>query len=165
MTAFAIDVFEFCRLGERREGEVSVVDLPRLAAECIDAHASLRWTLQGGANSFGHPQLTMMVAGNVRLVCQRCMTALEHEIASEQVLVLARNEEQADEIEELLGDESIDVIVGAKSMNILDLVEDEALLSLPLSSRHEVCPNGAVQDAAGNVRKPSPFDVLKGLKQ
>lgn len=165
MTAFAIDVFEFCRLGERREGEVSVADLPRLAAECIDAHASLRWTLQGGANSFGHPQLTMMVAGNVRLVCQRCMTALEHEIASEQVLVLVRNEEQADEIEELLGDESIDVIVGAKSMNILDLVEDEALLSLPLSSRHEVCPDGAVQDAAGNVRKPSPFDVLKGLKQ
>ncbi|GGI53126.1 YceD family protein [Oxalicibacterium solurbis] len=165
MTAFAIDVFEFCRLGERREGEVSVADLPRLVAECIDANASLHWTLQGGTNSFGHPQLTMTVAGKVRLVCQRCMTALEHEIASEQVLVLARDEEQADEIEELLDDESIDVIVGAKSMNILDLVEDEALLSLPLSSRHEVCPDGAMQDAAGNVRKPSPFDVLKGLKQ
>lgn len=165
MTAFAIDVFEFCRLAERREGEVSVADLPRLAVECIDTNALLHWTLLGGTNSFGHPQLTMTVAGKVRLICQRCMTALEHEIASEQLLVLAKSDEQADEIEELLDDESIDVIVGAKSMNILDLVEDEALLSLPLSPKHDACPEGAVQENAGNARKPSPFDVLSKLKQ
>lgn len=165
MGALVIDAFEFCRLAERREGEIAVADMKRLELECADVATSLRWTLQGGANSFGHPQLIMTVAGTVHLRCQRCMTSLEHVIESEQVLVLAKSDDQADEIETLLDDDTIDVIVGSKAMNILDLVEDEALLSLPLAPKHEVCPGNVVTDGSSDTRKPSPFDVLKGLKQ
>lgn len=165
MTALVIDAFEFCRLAERREGEIPVADMPRLAAECTNAAASLRWTLQGGVNGFGHPQLTMTVVGNVQLACQRCMAPLAHAIDSEQALVLAKSDEQADEIETLLDDDTIDVIVGSKAMNIADLVEDEALLSLPLAPKHEVCPDNAALESLGTARKPSPFDVLKGLRQ
>jgi uncharacterized protein len=165
MDACVIDAFEFCRLAGRREGEIAVADMKRLSAECVDATASLRWTLQGGANSLGYPQLIMMVTGTVHLRCQRCMTSLEHAIESEQALVLAQNDEQADEIETQLDDDTIDVIVGMKAMNILDLVEDEALLSLPLAPKHDVCPGNAVTEVFSDARKPSPFDVLKGLKQ
>ena len=165
MDAFVIDAFEFCRLGQRREGEIAVVDMKRLSAECADVSTFLSWTLQGGANGFGHPQLIMTVSGKVNVRCQRCMTSLEHEIDSEQVLALAKSDDQADEIEALLDDESIDVIVGTKTMSILDLVEDEALLSLPLAPKHDVCPGNAVTDGLSDARKPSPFDVLKGLKQ
>jgi uncharacterized protein len=165
MDAFVIDAFEFCRLAERREGEIAVADMKRLSAECVDVATSLHWTLQGGANSLGYPQLVMAVAGAIHLRCQRCMTSLEYVIESEQVLVLAKSNEQADEIEAQLDDDTIDVIVGMKAMNILDLVEDEALLSLPLAPKHDVCPGNAATEGLSDVRKPSPFDVLKGLKQ
>jgi uncharacterized protein len=42
------------------------------------------------------------------------------------------------------------------------LVEDEALLSLPLSPRHEVCPEGS--EAAVSSKLESPFAILKKLK-
>lgn len=165
MTAFVIDAFDFCRLGERREGEIAVADMPRLAAECTSSSGILRWSLQGGVNVSGYSQLVMSVSGEVQVACQRCITPLAHTIASDQILVLAKNEEQADEIEALLEDDAIDVIVGDKAMKILDLVEDEALLSLPLAPKHDVCPEGAAPENFGSTRKPSPFDVLKGLKQ
>ena len=47
-------------------------------------------------------------------------------------------------------------------MDLLMLVEDEALLSLPLSPRHAVCP-GPVQEVQ-KEKAESPFSVLKNLK-
>ena len=93
------------------------------------------------------------------------MTPLKFDIASESVLVLAKNDEHADEIDALLADDTIDVIVGSKALNVSDLIEDEALLSLPQAPKHDVCPDNAAVDSVMNAKKPSPFDVLKGMKQ
>jgi uncharacterized protein len=165
MSALVIDAFEFCRLKERLEGETAVADLKRLAADCVRPATILRWSLVGGANALGYPQLTMSVAGTVQVMCQRCMTPYDYSFDSESVLVLAKSEEQADEIEEAIADDTIDVIVGSKTMNVMELVEDEALLALPLSPRHEVCPDTTALDAVNERKQPSPFDVLKNIKQ
>jgi len=163
MSAPVIDAFEFCRLKERLEGETPVAELPRLAAECVDPNTSLRWSLEGGMDTFGHPRLRMGVAGTVQLTCQRCMTPFAFPIRSESVLVLAKSEAQADEIEELIADDAVDVIVGSRTANVLEWIEDEALLALPLSPRHEICPDGRAVGDRGDDGKPSPFDVLKGI--
>jgi uncharacterized protein len=42
------------------------------------------------------------------------------------------------------------------------LVEDEALLALPLSPRHEQCPGDV--PTSGKEKAESPFAVLKKLK-
>jgi uncharacterized protein len=165
MSAFIIDAFEFSRLKERREGEVAVASLQRLAAECVNPSTSLRWSLQGGVDGSGHPQLIMSVTGIAQLRCQRCMAPFEFDIAAESVLVLAKTEAHADEIEESLADDSIDVIVGSKALNILELIEDEALLAIPLAPKHDVCPGNAAVDGLAGAKKPSPFDVLKNIKQ
>ena len=78
--------------------------------------------------------------------------------------MLAKDEERADEMDELLDDDMIDVIVASKTLSVLDLVEDEALLALPISPKHEVCPD-ATQLEVLKSKKESPFAVLKGLKQ
>jgi uncharacterized protein len=165
MGALVIDAFEFCRLKERLEGETPVADLKRLAADCVRPTNSLRWSLVGGKDALGHPQLTMSVVGSVQLMCQRCMTPYDYSFETESILLLAKSEEQADEIEESVADDAIDVIVGGKTMNVLDLIEDEALLALPLSPRHEVCPDTAALDAVNERKQASPFDVLKNIKQ
>jgi uncharacterized protein len=165
MSAFVINAFEFSRLKERREGDIPVASMARLAAESVDTSGSLHWSLQGGADTLGHPQLIMAVSGSIDLMCQRCMTPLKFAIESESVLILAKDEEQADAIDVLLDDDTIDVIVGSKMLNVMELIEDEALLAIPLAPKHAVCPDNSALDEVMAVKKPSPFDVLKGLKQ
>jgi uncharacterized protein len=166
MNAFVIDAFEFCRLKERRDGETAVADLPRLADESVDKFGTLRWSLQGGSDSLGHPQMALSVSGSVKLLCQRCLTPFEFGIASESVLVLANDEASADAIDALLDDDAIEVIVGSRTFNIADLIEDEVLLAIPASPKHEVCPDKLLPDTPGEAeKKVSPFAVLKNLKR
>jgi uncharacterized protein len=166
MNAFVIDAFEFSRLKERREGEIAVADLPRLAEESVGKFGTLRWSLQGDSDRLGHPQLNLSVSGSVQLLCQRCLTPFVLDIASESVLVLASDEPSADAIEALLDDEAVEVIVGSKAFNIADLIEDETLLAIPSSPKHEACPDKLVSDTPKTAEvKVSPFAVLKDLKR
>jgi uncharacterized protein len=164
MNPVVIDALEFCRVNERREGRIAVADLPRLGADCADQSGELSWSLEGGTGRLDFAQLRLAVSGTVQLMCQRCLTPFAHEIAAESVLMLAKDEERADEMDELLDDDTIDVIVASKTLNVSDLVEDEALLALPLSPKHEVCPD-ATQLELLKSKKESPFAALQGLKQ
>ena len=163
MNAFVIDAFEFCRINGSREGVKPVAEMTRLTKDCADTSGTISWKVEGGTSKMGFPQLTLSVKGTVQLVCQRCLTPYAYEINSSTLLMLGKDDEQADEIEQMLDDESIDVIVGSRSMDLLDLVEDEALLALPHTPKHEVCPDSALLEKAKS-EKLSPFDALKGLK-
>jgi uncharacterized protein len=163
MSAFVIDAFEFCRNNGYREGVTPVAEMTRLAAECADPSGSITWSIQGGQTKQGYPSLTLSVAGTVQLVCQRCLAPFGYEIDSSTMLVLGKNDEDADEIEEILDDESIDVIVGSHACDLMQLLEDEALLALPQAPKHEVCPDTKLMDSLKS-EKVSPFAALKNLK-
>jgi uncharacterized protein len=163
MSAFVIDAFEFCRNNGYREGVTPVAEMTRLAADCADPSGEIRWSIQGGTTPEGYASMTLSVAGTVHLVCQRCLAPFSYEIDSSTMLVLGRDDEDADQIEEALDDESIDVIVGSDCCDIRDLLEDEALLALPQSPKHEVCPDIKLLDALKSD-KVSPFAGLKNLK-
>jgi uncharacterized protein len=163
MSAFVIDAFEFCRSGGHREGVTAVAEMTRLAKDCADQSGEIAWSIDGGTSRQGYPQLTLSVAGTVQLMCQRCLTPFSYEIDSSTVLMLGTDDANADEIEEVIDDESIDVIVGSRSCDIRDLLEDEALLALPQAPKHEVCPDTSALDAL-KTDKPSPFAGLKNLK-
>jgi uncharacterized protein len=165
MVASFVDIFEFCRLNEAREGAFAIADLTRLADELEDQSGMLRWSLQGGSNKLGHAQLMLQVSGPVQLKCQRCLTAFSFPIESESLLVVAPDEKSADEIDASLDDDAIEVIVGSREFDIVKLIEDEALLALPLAPKHAVCPDTAALDALNNAKKESPFSVLKNLKR
>ena len=171
MKAFAIDAFDFSRAKEQREGELALADLPRLVEECADSSGVLRWSVSGGTHESGHLQLFVTVDGVVRLFCQRCLKAFDFDLSSASTLILAKDEDGADHVEQMLDDESLDVIVGSKEMNLRDLVEDEALLAIPQSPKHADCSVDAAAmtwQQSGEpepiVVKPSPFAILKDLK-
>jgi uncharacterized protein len=164
MDAFVIDAFDFCRQKLERAGEAALADMPRLTAELTDAQGSLRWALQGGSDGRGHPQLTLQVSGPVHLRCQRCLTPFEFAIDSSSVLILAQDEASADALEEQLDDDSVDVIAGSRTMDMAAMIEDEALLALPLSPKHDVCPDPSDVSVAKSAKADSPFAVLKNLK-
>jgi uncharacterized protein len=169
MKPILIDAFDFGRQKLHRDGEVAVLELPRLASECVDPSGTLQWSVDGGAHATGQVQLLIRVSGPVQLMCQRCMQPFAYAIDSESVLVLANDDAHADQVEAMLDDDTIDVIVATHDMTLADLIEDEALLALPQSPKHARCPgqvsvNSEAVDAPRMADKPSPFAVLKNIK-
>jgi uncharacterized protein len=165
MESFVVDAFDFSRQKEERSGETAVAEMARLAAELIDTSGVLKWSVRGGVEMQGHPGLTLEVAGPVHLRCQRCLGPLEFAIDSHSVLILAQDEASADAVEQQLDDDSVDVIPGSRTMDMAVMIEDEALLALPLSPRHDVCPDSSALDALKQDKPDSPFAVLKNLKK
>jgi len=163
MNAFVIDAFEFSRTNGSREGSTPVAEMTRLASDCADNSGTINWKAAGSTSKQGYPELRLSVEGTVQLVCQRCLQPYANPIKSSTLLMLGKDDADADEIEEIIADESIDVIVGTRSMNLMDLLEDEALLALPHTPKHDVCPDASLLDKAKSD-KVSPFDALKGLK-
>lgn len=139
-----------------------VAEMSRLNKDCADHSGVIAWAVDGTTSMQGYPQLTLSVSGTVQLMCQRCLTPYGFEMDAGTVLMLGKDDEQADEIEELLDDESIDVIVGSRTCDIRDLIEDEALLALPQVPKHELCPDSTLLDVLKS-EKPSPFAGLKDL--
>ena len=166
-----IDAFAFCRSDEQQAGTFSLIELSRLRAECVSEKGEVVWTLAGGTHA-GYPSLHLTVNGTIQLVCQRCLTPYVFQFQSESTVVLAKNDQSADELERSLEDDEIEVIVGSKAFDIMALIEDEALLAIPLSPKHEVCPrkeslvaeksNAEKLDAFAIAKKESPFAALKG---
>ncbi|MFC5462248.1 YceD family protein [Massilia niabensis] len=163
MSAFVIDAFEFCRTGGYREGVTPVTEMARLAADCANNSGEISWSIQGGSTPQGYPTMTLSVAGPVQLVCQRCLAPFDYHIDSSTQLVLGRDDEEADSFEEVLDDDSIDVIVGSHAADIRELLEDEALLALPQAPKHQACPDTTLLETLKS-EKVSPFAGLKNLK-
>lgn len=165
MNSCLIDPFVFCRTGESVGGQTPVSEMKRLVSVCADKSGELAWNVSGDLDNHNKPRLSVKVAGSVNLICQRCLEPLIFELDSAIAILVAKTEEEADEIEELLvDDDKIEVIVVDEKVDVMDLVEDEALLALPLSARHEICPDSSIVDE-WKEKQESPFSVLKELKK
>jgi uncharacterized protein len=132
------------------------------------AHAGYR-PVRGGAQELW---LHLALHTTVHRTCQRCLQPVALSLAVERDFLFAPTEEQAQAWDAERDD--ADVLVLSKSLNILELVEDELILELPLVPRHDACPQPLV---AGNSapdggkmsskvkESDNPFAVLAQLKR
>jgi uncharacterized protein len=163
MNGKTMDLFKFCLDADQASGSYAIQDLNRLSAELVSSDGELAWNFSGGRHQIGAPELKLHIQAQVKLICQRCLTPYVETLDSVSNLVLAKSEEQADELEERLNDDSIDVIVVSPEQEYSVLIEDEALLALPVSPRHATCPDGFKAEII-NEKPVSPFAALKKLK-
>jgi uncharacterized protein len=153
-----IDGLEFARTGGRLQGDWPVADFPRLR-DALQADAgTIRYDLQGVAEEQGRPALKLRLEGTLRLVCQRCLGALELPLRIETSLLLAATQSEIDA--EPLAAEGPERIVAGREMPVHDLIEDELLLAIPIAPRHEHC---AERPGAGTDARHTPFAGLRGL--
>jgi uncharacterized protein len=192
-----LDIFEFARSGRQAAGAVRVSQLPRMVNE-VPAQAPERDTvftwqaegatqpeLQDDGTEGLHPYLRLAVHGSVWLECQRCLAPYEQAFDVDATYRLVATEEEAEEFP--LDDDEVDVIVGSRHFDLVDLIEEELLLSLPLVPKHDVCPQvheslvsgvggtedadvaedagPEARDADGESGKPNPFAALEALKR
>jgi len=160
-----IDSLDFAENGRRISGEIPVAGLPRLLDVLENPQGILQYTVRGGTDKQGNPLLDVRITGNCRLRCQRCLDAMEHAVRLDTQLLL-RDQASLDALDAAGGEdeEEFDSILANPHLDVLDMLEEEILLSLPIAPKHEL---GACQAAdGGNMQKEekNPFAVLAKLK-
>lgn len=170
-----IDSLEFARTGRQVSGQVPLSALARLADLLAREEGTLDWSLRGerrlDVQGRQRAILALTVEGSLWMTCQRCLLPLQvHLRADNHLLPLAAGEAWPDEENEdfaglgMAGPEhdNIDPIEAAIGQSVLELVEDEVLLSLPIAPVHEMC---SVPVHDNGRAAASPFAALAQLKR
>ncbi len=158
-----IDNLDFARNGRVMRGEAQLAGFARLQDLLISDRGVVNYTLSGDIGAKGEPLLICVVEGELLLQCQRCLEAMVFPLHIESRLRLVQGATQFDDLDH--GDEEEDSIPVSAEMDVLELVEDEILLSLPISPLHppELCSGKRAQGAADEKRN-NPFGALAALK-
>lgn len=113
--------------------------------------------------------LHMSFDGVLWVECQRCLQPLDIELDYETKLALLYDESQSNHLDEEIDFVLLDEVVESKQQQRLlplgDLVEDELLLNVPLSAKHDDCEMAV--DQVGEIEEEeeqSPFAALAALK-
>jgi len=167
----ALDVKAFTKAQMHLEGDTPVAKLERLAADCSgEVTGHVAWSVQGAIDpeqrSKEDAWLHLEAKATVPLTCQRCLHPVQVELLIEQDFRFV-----ADEATALAEDEESDedLLVLEDSFDLMALIEDELLMSLPLVPMHPAClseqaPTSAEEEAILAEVKPNPFAVLASLK-
>lgn len=128
-----IDPLRFCKLAQTWEVDSNLSEFPRLAHEFTQGQLACR--VAGRVDRQGGCVLHLAIRGDVDLICQRCLGGLTHEVAIERDVYLARNVAEL-ERRDADPDSSGDVILMGSKLSLIELIEDEVLLGLPLTPMH-----------------------------
>lgn len=153
------DAFVFAREGRVLEGTLPVSILERLHDLLTEVEGEVTFRLEGSKGARGECMLHLEVSGVIPLACQRCLSAVSHELDVDSLLELVP--EGADLSQDELEDDTRDFLPVARELDVAELVEDEILLALPVAPRHEKCGLPGAADAGERVH---PFATLAGLK-
>jgi uncharacterized protein len=157
----AINSLEFAEKSLEIHGTIALFAFPRLGDVLFSHDGELQYSLRGERNERGEPAIRLHVTGELKLSCQRCLGSLGFGLDSVVHFVVVRSEDDLPAPEDEQDD--VEYLVANRNQEILPLIEDEVLLSLPLAPAHE----NAQCSGAGSLsteQKESPFRVLQGLK-
>jgi uncharacterized protein len=178
-----INTNEFARMGEVLSGEISGEELERADDLLFDHQASIAWSLKGQQNKRAdggyESYMTLGLNGIAKMICLRCLEIVEIPINLERQFRIAKDEAHATKLD--AEDELVDAIVGSVQFEVLDLVEDEIIMALPFSPKHDSCSaptfdtgfeassadddNGKEGVNDEDRERPNPFRVLAQLKK
>jgi uncharacterized protein len=105
------------------------------------AELPVAWSATGEIRNPGHvqPEIWVHLKANalLPLTCQRCLAPVDVPVAVDRPFRFAPDEEMAAAQD---GEADEDVLALSRSFDLVELVEDELLMELPIAPRHESCP-------------------------
>ncbi|MGI9291439.1 MAG: YceD family protein [Gammaproteobacteria bacterium] len=90
----------------------------------------------------GYPEISGHIKGTLEIACQRCLGSLKWPVDVDFQLIVVGSEEDCDEIAEPFDA----VVAGDQGIQLVSIIEDELLSSLPLAPMHatgDTCAAGA----------------------
>jgi uncharacterized protein len=152
-------------------GRWPLADLSRLA----DLHlgeslpeVEIAWSAEAELRPLtgAEPQvwLHLKASTELALCCQRCLGPVATPVDVERDVQFVADEALAAELD---ADSEHDVLALQRWMDLIELIEDELLLALPLVPRHEVCPEPLPKpvDDLDEAADENPFALLAALKK
>jgi len=174
-TARRLDVKVFAEEAGTLAGENRIGDFPRVLLEMAppdDAEGiTVKWSATGEMRNPGHlhPEVWLRLQGSavLPLTCQRCLGTVEMPVEFDRPFRFV-----ADEATAAAEDEGVeeDILALSRAFDLMELIEDELLLAMPLAPFHETCPTPVTTEAvdadfeSANASKPGPFAALDKLK-
>lgn len=174
-----IDTNEFTRTGQRLSGRCPLALLARMSDMLTDDNGYLDWSPDGErsrrADGGFDAHLALAFSGAVRMRCVRCPEPVEITIEDRRHFKLVVTESVAEREDAQTDD--FDLLVTSLHFEVLDLLEDEAIMALPLAPSHGTCararasrlsaPVGQVSASTRMIAggRPNPFAVLAALKK
>ena len=168
-----LDVRRFAEEGATLTARESVQRHERLMAETQGrgADSTVGWSATGEVRNPGHvhPEIWLHLRAYavLPLTCQRCLAPVETAVTVDRAFRFVNDEEMAAAQDEQSEE---DVLALSRSFDLVELVEDELLMEMPLAPRHEVCPEPvkltATDEAFDNAsaERENPFALLAKLK-
>ena len=170
-----VDFVHQVELNRTFEGEYPLAKLQRLQEVIVTDAGVIKDATSGNSGSkvtakieFCHSVGIACIKGKIsatlQVECQRCLQAMEIEVEGRFKFALISDE---DEIE-LLPDEFEPYLLEGEEQSVIDLVEDELLLSLPMVIVHDNACSAVMteqkKEIAAQKEAAHPFAALKSLK-
>jgi uncharacterized protein len=168
-----LDVGRFAEAAGTLSGAEPLQTYPRLSAELAGppADGRVQWEAVGaehdGQAGTPLPWLHLTASTTVPLICQRCMTPVDVDLQVDRWFRFVADEDTAAAEDE---ESEEDVLVASRDFDLHTLIEDELLMEIPVTPRHEHCPEPVKMSAtdpdfeAAEAARPNPFAVLGTLR-
>ncbi len=170
--AYLIDPMKFAKELAHFSADVPLKFMKRLTESLNQAELTgfIHVELEGHVDFEGTPYIEQHVQGEIELVCQRCLLPYKQEVNASSKLAPIKSEKA----EKRLSPEYDPLMVGEEELSVIELVEDELLLDLPLVALHslEACKmkqknwvygEELAQEQEG-LKKENPFAKLAEFK-
>ncbi|MDR3221978.1 MAG: DUF177 domain-containing protein [Candidatus Accumulibacter sp.] len=139
------------------QGQLPVAGLARVLDLLSGSAGALAYRIQGRMGPRDRPRLAVEVDGVLSVRCQRCLEGIDYPVRIRNLLELI--EDEGELTQEEIEDDSKDFLTAQKELDVVELIEDEIILDLPVAPRHENC---VLPDTGARPEEFSPFSVLKG---
>lgn len=167
--AHRLDIEAFARARGELQGHSDLADLKRLGADLLldaDGHRRVEWRVQAGHRRLPAgqvlPMLQLGARATVPMRCQRCLGIVDIGLDVDRAFLFASDEDEAARLDE---DQDDDLLVVSRAFNLIDLLEDELILALPIVPRHDSCaPPAQDTQASPDPERAHPFDALRALR-
>ena len=157
-----VDVFELAREGGTVEGEFEVAELTRLLPMLVPPFGRIRFRLQGRIDDRGRDAATLRIQGRFGLSCDLCGSGLQWDLDETDGFFFVDDEEQLGTLP--IEPDADEPLLGSRHFDLRNLVEEQAILALPISPRHPACRS---PEPAQGAEHPThrPFAVLAARKR
>lgn len=138
------------------QGHLALKLFKRLQTELVETDGNVIVDLSFRKTDKQQRIVTGSIKTTLNLFCQRCLTPMAYDFDLKIKLALVQNEEQAKRLK------GFDPLIANEETDLVELIEDELLLNLPIIPRHNTrdCPVKLIEYAS-QLEKPNPFADLK----
>ena len=164
-----IDPIRLAETGREFTGRLAIRHMHRLKPLLVSDAGEAQVELRFGVDETGVRYLQGHVTTSLELECQRCLNTMTYPVDKEMLLAFVRSNVEAEQLPE----EYDPHLVEQTPLALVDLIEDELILSLPQVPMHEredcldsklLKPEPAQAATDELKRDDNPFEILATLK-